>query len=705
MNFPEKWIWLDPITYPDAQDTRLCGCHEVEHFTYAVAEFSKHYHFKKKIARLDLRFSGDTAFRLYLNGDMIATGPVSVGGDFLCTDIPHSKHYASELTLFPESDRLEFFAEVKLGPIEMYEHSRGRGGFMLAGCVTFADGSKAIINTDRTWNSRKNNSYIKDCQYDASTVSDACIPSCEIDDIWHAETAPLKLLQEETVLLDEIRLLPGETKETDIELEKIYAANLAFSVTAAGLLHVKATSYETHADPVELTEELTFTSDDEYRGFRIHSVGGLKLKLENKSDKPASVCPKLIAICYPVEYCAATRVSDPEMNDVLDVCAHTLKYCRQHIHLDSPRHCEPLACTGDYYIESLMTAFSFGDMDLAEFDVIRTAELLRQNDGRMFHTTYSLIWVQMLYDVYRFNGHTDLLEKCSGPLIQLLQRFEDYVGDNGLIETPPDYMFIDWLYIDGISLHHPPKALGQSCLNMFYFGALKTAEKIFSALNDTAMAENCRLKASALQSAVNSLLFDPERQMYFEGLNTPTPEHLLYRYMPQNVEKRYYRKHANILAAYFGICERTTAQDLLRRIMQDEIEGDYQPYFAHFLLEAIYRNGLREEFTRPVLERWKAPVRECSKGLAEGFVPPEPTYKFDHSHAWGGTPLWSLPLALTGLDILEPGMKKLAFSPALLGLEQANVELPTPFGLVTLEMAKGKNPVITAPDEIEIIIR
>ena len=48
---------------------------------------------------------------------------------------------------------------------------------------------------------------------------------------------------------------------------------------------------------------------------------------------------------------------------------------------------------------TLMTAFSFGDMRLAEFDVERTAELLRHNDGRMFHTTYSLIWVRMLYDV------------------------------------------------------------------------------------------------------------------------------------------------------------------------------------------------------------------------------------------------------------------------------------------------------------------
>lgn len=70
----------------------------------------------------------------------------------------------------------------------------------------------------------------------------------------------------------------------------------------------------------------------------------------------------MIATCYPVRDVCRAKTSDAKLNKVLEVCAHTLKYCRQSIHFDSPRHSEPLACTGDYYIESLMTAFSYGDM-------------------------------------------------------------------------------------------------------------------------------------------------------------------------------------------------------------------------------------------------------------------------------------------------------------------------------------------------------
>jgi hypothetical protein len=237
---------------------------------------------------------------------------------------------------------------------------------------------------------------------------------------------------------------------------------------------------------------------------------------------------------------------------------------------------------------------------------------------------------------------------------------------------------------------------------MFYFGALWNAASIFAELNLPGEAEACLTRREALREAVNRELFDPERGIYFEGLNTPTEEYLICGWMPQNVEKRYYRKHTNILAACYGICDDDTARELIHRIMADEIEGDCQPYFTHYLLEAVYRLGLREEYTRTIVERWIQPTRECPKGLVEGFVTPEPGYGFDHSHAWGGTPLYSLPKALMGLEILSPGMTELSLDPSLLGLGYAMAELMTPYGPVTVEMKEGTDPVIRHPDQVRI---
>lgn len=193
---------------------------------------------------------------------------------------------------------------------------------------------------------------------------------------------------------------------------------------------------------------------------------------------------------------------------------------------------------------------------------------------------------------------------------------------------------------------------------MFYYGALDSAAKIYAVLGKNTLEKAVILKKNSLKSAINSLLFDREKQIYFEGLNTPTSEELLGEWMPQNVQKRYYLKQSNTLAAFFGICDSNTARNIIEKIMNNEIEGELQPYFTHYLLEAVFSNGLREKYTLKIIEKWKAPIRDCQKGLVEGFIAPEPTYSFDHSHAWGGTPLYSLPKALLGLEIAEAGMKK-----------------------------------------------
>jgi len=294
-----------------------------------------------------------------------------------------------------------------------------------------------------------------------------------------------------------------------------------------------------------------------------------------------------------------------------------------------------------------------------------------------------------------------LLEDCQEALHVLMERMRSYQDDNGLIETPPSFMFIDWLYLEGISLHHPPKALGQSCLNMFYAAALQKAAAICCEIGSD-KGQVYAAEAEELIKAINQHLFDAEKGMYFEGLNTPIPTELIGQYMPVNVEKQYFRKHANILAVYAGVYPGDSAA-FLSRILEDDSLGDYQPYFAHFAMEAVNKTGLAGKYLLPMCERWKQAWRECPKGLQEGFIKPEPSYKFDHSHAWGGTPLYAVPLALSGLKILEPGMRKINLAPQLLDLECANVEIPTPYGMIRIVQKIGERATIQVPEEIEIV--
>lgn len=703
MRAKEKWIWLPQHPYEKEQHTIYSGVQYNGEQDYVVAEFKKTYCFPHEVVRAQLRFSGDTAFQLFCNDAIVATGPACVGGDFLGNDTVRENYYAFETTMEPRTNELRFFARVKMLPVQQCEYSKGHGGFMLSGMLTFADGTTASIGTDESWSVRKNGAYAKNCFYDGTIVPDDYTNAVCTDNIWNTVTAPIPVRTEQNIVPENhrIALCAGEEKSIVLTLDKIWGGFVAVNAETKGEVSVNIRFRELE-ETNGSEENMIFCRDTAYRGFYLHSAGNMAVTLKNKGDTDACIDISFIATHYPITKEAETVTSDSALNLVLNTCKHTLKICRQTHHLDSPRHCEPLACTGDYAIESLMTPFSFGDMRLAEFDLIRTAISLERENGRMFHTTYSMIWVRMLYDTYMATGNLSLLRQCERALRLLLKRTETYFGENGLIENPPDYLFIDWIYIDGISLHHPPKALGQTCMNLFFFDALHHAEKIFRALARHTDADMCAKKRAHLQKAVNELLFDRERGIYFEGLNTPTDLRAVSEWLPENVKKRYYLKHANILAAYTGICDDKCAKQLIEKVMTDEIIGDCQPYFMHYLLEAVYRLGLREKYTLEIISRWKKPVQDCAKGLVEGFVKPEPTYWFDHSHAWGGTPLYSLPKALLGLEITEPGMKALKLSPSRLGLSYAKTELLTPYGKVICEMREGQPPCITAPREIRI---
>ena len=704
MNHIEQWIWLPKDIYKNEQTTVYSGFNKDKADNYTVAEFKRTYTFSQKVVRASLQFSGDTAFQLFCNDSIVATGPACVGGDFLGNETVRDNFYSFETTICPENTEFYFFARVQMFPYHICEYSKGHGGFMLSALLTFEDGSEMAVHTDETWLARKNGGYNAPKSFDGRIKPDKFTNAEITPNIWNTITAQIPV-REETELCPEnssILLTPREEKRVILELDKIWGGFIKVEAETQGELHAEILCRELEEKSSQ--EILIFSENQSYRGFCMHSAGNIEVTAKNLTAQSAKLKVSFIKTHYPIYEEADTITSDEELNEVLKTCKHTLKICRQTHHLDSPKHCEPLACTGDYDIESLMTPFSFGDMRLAEFDLLRTAVMLERENGRMFHTTYSLIWVKMLYDVYMLTGNKTLLMKCERALELLLNRFETYLGENGLIENPPDYMFVDWIYIDGLSMHHPPKALGQSCLNMFYFGALENAAKIYIELGDPHSAEKCRKRKETLRSAINSLLFDGEKGCYFEGLNTPTKPELLGKWMPQNVEKRYCLKHSNILAAYFGVCDDDTGRILIDKVMSDDIAGDCQPYFMHYLLEAVYRLGLREKYTLEICNRWKEPVLNCRKGLVEGFVAPEPTYRFDHSHAWGGTPLYSLPKALMGLKIAKPGMQEITLSPSLLGLNHARVELLTPYGKVVCEMKEGKKPSVTHPSQITVTL-
>lgn len=692
-----NWIWLSKKDYPDFQKN-FVNINETPKekrgtYNYCVAEFKKTADFGCEIKSIKVKISADSFYHFYLNDEMLSIGPASSGGDFLCRR-PAPKHYANEFELPVKSCKAEILVKVRLLPEVLTDYSRRHGGLAVDLIFTLEDGTERTVFTDESWLCRVDTAYNGYQSFNSELADDEWKNAVNIEDVWNIETAPIPVLTLNKILCEDITV-SGIYEKTFV-LPKIYGAYPVLRTN--GKCRIKLVTRELPAQQ-ETEENIIFGKAGEYFSFRQHSIGEANMIVE--SDEKTDIHFELIAPWYPVGREGSFVTSDEELNKIYDVCKHTLKICRQSLHLDSTKHQEHLACTGDYYIESLMTLYCFDDFRLSEFDIMRTADWLVDNSGRMFHTTYSLIWVQMLHNVYMITGNKALLEYSEKALDILLDRFAGYMGESGVIETPPDFMFVDWTVIDGYTMHHPPKALGQTVLNAFYYEALNRAAEIYDFLDNSEKAEDCRIKAKQFYIDFNREFFDGNKHLYFDGKNDEYGGNDS-NYLPANSNKKYFSKYPNILVCAYGLTDDNSARNILRRIIFDGTMQDIQPYFAHYLLKAIRRLGLFGEYGMKIISRWKKVVDDCDKGLAEGWIAPQPDYKFDHSHAWGGTPAYNMPSVISGMKILEPGMKKIIFEPNLWGLAFAEMTIPSPVGNIELKINKD-GYTVTAPDEITIV--
>ena len=383
----QQWFWLPKQLYPNNQNTNYSGFADNSSGNYTVAEFLRTFEYSEPIISAELTFSGDTLFQLFCSGECIATGPAAVGGDFRANDQPCRWYYSLQETVYPCSNCLELFARVQMLPYQLCDYSKGHGGFMLYGTITLASGAQHTICTDENWLARKNKAFLSPRCYDSTLAPDPYITAQIVPDIWNTTVAPIPVRREHELFPKDCRihLQPGEKLKKKLELDHIYAGFLRVLVKTHGI--VKAQIICREFEEQHYIDHFTFTENTDYRGFTLFSAGNILAVFENCSDFPTEITISFIATCYPVAHQATITTDDPDLNALLAVCKHTLQYCRQTHHLDSPRHCEPPACTGDYYNETLMTHFSFGDLRLAEFDLLRTAKMLEAEDGRLFHTS------------------------------------------------------------------------------------------------------------------------------------------------------------------------------------------------------------------------------------------------------------------------------------------------------------------------------
>jgi len=708
------WIWLNQSRFGEYQETQIDWRKNPEYKMQYKALFRKSFDLNRLPDQVILSITADVSFRVYINETYVAQGPANVGNDYNDGVPPNHWFYNTHnvkkyLHLGTNTIAVEVFSHSR----EISETSSGQGMLI----CDLDDGlSQNIIATDTSWK----------CNIDTSfTVNGgkfSCNSNFEIIN-WNGKSfddsewanASIKNIPKKGYLVNSkipvpfrypvkpkrLWQLPNETAITDIstvifnkELYKTeftldYDRNMTAYYGFELIAHKNDTLkiYPFEKKYASQNRALIFVCKEGSNVFDAPFLSVFRyLKVEVKSTKGLIIKDILADFSsYPVNYLGSFSCSDHNLTELWDITRWTTQLCMNDMFYDSPKHQEPIACTGDYFIQSLINYYAFGDPWLTRQTLVKTALLLEKNNYDMFHTSYSLLWVQMLNQYYQYTGDIELVKELLPHVNKLNQLFETYLDSDYLVSNAPDYMFMDWIKIDKFNAHHPPAVIGMGYMTAFYYKSLLDAAYLNNLLENSLIRDENLKLASKIKLAMNNLLWDKEKKLFKDGIPFKSKKENHY-FFPKDTNIVTYSPHVNTLAVLYDIVPENQQSTILNYVVNQKAI-DLQPYFMFFVLSAVDHAKQFNTVGLELIKKWENGINRETYTLKENWQDQTETgYGGDYSHAWGGSPLYFMSKNILGVKPSIPGNKEIEIHP---------------FVSENINWAKGRIPLVQG-NSIEI---
>ena len=713
-----SWVWLAP---------------EADAVKTAVACFRKEVTFSVPPQRVAAWVSADWHYRLYINGKLAARGPADPGEDY-----PSSKssgksglYFADFCDLTPlfHAGKNVISAEVFEDRLSAWWGSSGSRGFFFQAEARLNDQSIQSIESDESWRACSGRYLLAgaDLKYFADQepvgwrlagFEDASWPRCVKAENHWPRLWPSELPQAMEIIYPPSRVInasPGlklakgvsrqgrsvvftADGEFTLQYDRVLAGYAGLKIKGDPGATVSIDFNEVpgrvrHAASLVLGKGMQYFETPYYTSFAFLRVrvAGVRSRVEIQDVRA-------ISTSQPLTCRGSFRCSDDALNRIWTASRWATQLCMQDRYLDSPNNQEPISDPGDYLIESLVNYYTFDEPALTRQDLRKFSAILAHNGYINFHTSYSLLWLQMLLDYYDYTGDLETVRELAPQVHGLLEKFNGWRGKNGLISEAPDYMFMDWVNIGGFGTHHPPAVIGQGYLTAFYYRALSDARRVAESTGENRLVARYDQLRLDVAKSYNRELWNAEKGLYRDGKPFQTSVSPS-QWLPADKEIETFSTQNNVLAVLYDLAPKENQVALMTRLLGGDL--NCQPYFMHFLLSALAHCGLFDSVGPSQMRRWK-------------IVPETQTFREmwgrgDLSHGWGGTPLYQMGSQILGVRPLAPGFIRLAIRPLLCDLKWAEGKVPTPHGDVALKWALTANGmrldvVIPAGTEAEVTL-
>ncbi len=201
-------------------------------------------------------------------------------------------------------------------------------------------------------------------------------------------------------------------------------------------------------------------------------------------------------------------------------------------------------------------------------------------------------------------------------------------------------------------------------VNAFHYRALVLMSNMAQTLGKEDDSRFFQKSADRLRNSFNSRLYDSERGVYTDGLDT-----------------HHASLHSNMFALAFGLVPESNVERVVEFVRSRGMACSV--YGSQFLLDAVYDAGAADyglQLLTSTAERsWYNMIRVGSTISLEAW---DNKYKpnQDWNHAWGAAPANLIPRKLMGIEPLEPGFSRVRIKPQTASLEWASIQHPTPRG-------------------------
>lgn len=691
--FPkEKWhgdyIWLNKAIYGDYQDTHTAWINNNSGECYR-ALFRKTFYLEEIPSLAILSITADVSFRAYVNGKFVCQGPANIGSDY-------EDHTPPEHWFFTVHDVKDYLQTGKnIIAVEVYsfdmalsETTSGEGKFI---CDVNVNLHRTLLHTDSTWKcnldtclSRTNDGLIFNAAYEipgweGKSFDDSDWPHASLKDtttsgyliMSHIPTTIRHPLQAAKIWNNSSTKEMGGSGYSHFNRElHDESFTLDFGRNISAYYHISLTAHagDTVAlfprEKAAVNRPFVYICKEGKNTYTTPQLNVFRYLTVNIAAKEGLKIDTLYALysSYPLSHAGSFTCSDTFYTKLWDISRWTTQLCMNSLYLDSPGHQEPIACTGDYLIESLSNYYVFGDPWLARQDLMKTARMLKKNDYDMFHTSYSLLWVQMLFNYFQHTGDTLLVKELLPYVNHLNDLFATYLDEQFLLSQAPDYMFMDWIKIGKFNAHHPPAVIGTGYLSAFYHQSLIHAA-YFNKMNgnDGKSRDAIRL-AEKIKNGINEWLWDEKKGIYRDGIpfKSRIKPHV---WLPADEDMVTYSPHMNALAVLYDIAPKDNQAFIMEYVIQQK-ETDLQPYFMYFVLSALAHIDKFDAAGLPLLYKWENGIDLETYTLKENWQDrTEFGYTGDFSHAWGGSPLYFMSSIILGITPEKPGYEEIRFVP------------------------------------------